>query len=194
MGKKHSQRCRACKESVHRMLSVLYGAVEVNWEVDICCSVEDMRLTNSYRALKRIYEALKKHRHYEHFVRAKKLPRVDFYVLSRSLIVEFDESQHFTRPRDITLGLYPSGLRMRFPVNRWRSLCQELDQHDDHPPYRDEQRAWYDTLRDFAPVLLGKGEIARLYARDLIWCSLDTKNRFDIEKIKKILMGKSDKK
>jgi hypothetical protein len=28
-------------------------------------------------------------------------------------------------------------------------LCEEINAKDNYPPYRDEQRAWYDTLRDF---------------------------------------------
>lgn len=192
--KTHSQSCRACKESVRCMLSVLYGKVEVNWQLDLPCRVENMRHTSYYGTLHKIHDALRKHRNYGYFVRARKLPKVDFFVPSRDLIVEFDESQHFTKPREIALGFYPPDLKVLFPVYRWRVLCRELNKRDNDPPYRDEQRAWYDTLRDFAPALLGKGEVARLYARDMVWCSLDPKNKSDIRRFRGFLMGNSESK
>ena len=68
-------------------------------------------------------------------------------------------TQHFTKPREIALGLYPQNIPYGFSVERWRKLCESLDKRDNDPPYRDEQRAWYDTLRDFAPqIVWGKGK------------------------------------
>ena len=52
-----------------------------------------------------IYHALQNHRGFDNFVRSKKLPRVDFFIPGRSLIIEFDESQHFTKPRYVALHL-----------------------------------------------------------------------------------------
>jgi hypothetical protein len=37
---------------------------------------------------------------------------------------------------------------------------------------RDERRAWYDTLRDLAPVVHGFSPTVRLYAAAYPWCSL----------------------
>jgi len=53
------------------------------------------------------------------------------------------------------------------------ALCKRIAARDNHPSYRDEQRAWYDTLRDFAPTLLGMKQTLRLYSRDLVWCALN---------------------
>jgi hypothetical protein len=60
-----------------------------------------------------------------------------------------------------------------FSRERWLQLCAELNRHDNSPPYRDEQRAWFDTLRDFAPACLGLQPVARIYAGAAIWCHLD---------------------
>src|SRR5207253_11507254 len=76
--------------------------------------------------LAKIHEYLQKHRNHENFVRSLKLPRVDFFIPSDGLIIEFDESQHFTHPREIALDNYPQGLKVGFSVERWRSLCQQL--------------------------------------------------------------------
>jgi hypothetical protein len=113
-------------------------------------------------------------------VKSKKLPRVDFFIPERDFIVEFEKSQHFTNSRDISLSLYPNDQDFGFSVARWRTLCQQLNKRDNDPPHRDEERAWYDTLRDFAPILLGKGKIIRLYSRDQTWCALNPESRFDL--------------
>jgi hypothetical protein len=118
------------------------------------------------------------------------LPRVDFFIPDRSLIVEFDESQHFTKPRDITLNHYPEYREFGFSLKRWRTLCQQLHKRDNDPPFRDEQRAWYDTLRDFAPILSGTGRTVRLYSRDAIWCSLSPNNESDLRSFEKFMPRK----
>lgn len=72
-------------------------------------------------------------------------------------------------------GHHPLG----FPAKRWLELCEKHDAKDGSPPYRDEQRAWYDTLRDLVPVAEGLRPTVRLYARDQVWCSLDPENSQD---------------
>jgi hypothetical protein len=178
--KQHNERCQNCKESVRNLLASLLGAVEINWDLNIPCTLKAFENTGPYDSLRAIYEALQKIRGFDQFVRAKRLPRVDFFVPGRNLIIEFDESQHFTRARDIALSLYPGRQEFGFPVKKWRALCQTLDKRDNDPPYRDEQRAWYDTLRDFAPILLGEGHTTRLYSRDLVWCSLNPDSESDL--------------
>jgi len=174
------------------MINVLFGNVEFNLDLGLPCRLEDYAGTGIYSDLGPIYEALQQHRGFDNFVRASKLPRVDYYVPEQNLIIEFDESQHFTMPRDISLGLYPIGYNPGFPIEKWRGLCQKLDSHDNDPPFRDEQRAWYDTLRDFAPRYMGKGQIYRLFSRDLALCSLDTNKESDIALFKCVLTGVSN--
>lgn len=186
----HNQRCPNCKQQVRNLLVALFGVVEVNWDLDIPCRLEDYINTSLYDIMGPIHEALKKHRGFDSFVKSKKLSRADFFIPERRIIVEFDESQHFTKPRDITLSLYPSGQNFGFSVERWRTICQELDEHDNNPPYRDEQRAWYDTVKDFAPILWETGQTIRLYARDLIWCSLNVDNESDLRTFNQVLLGK----
>ncbi len=50
-----------------------------------------------YTDLMDIYSTLQNYRGNTEFVRAKKLPNVDFYIKSYNFILEFEESQHFTR-------------------------------------------------------------------------------------------------
>ena len=129
---------------------------------------------------------------YDNFVKAKRLPRVDFFIPDQKLIVEFDESQHFTEPRAIALGLYPNKDDFGFSLEKWSNLCRDLDKRDNDPPYRDEQRAWYDTLRDFVPLFWGAGQTVRLYSRDFVWCSLDPKKESDLQTLRQLEINKKD--
>jgi len=131
--------------------------------------------------LQSIFESLREHRGYERFVRADRLPNVDYFVPSLGVILEFDESQHFTAPREIALSHYPDQTELGFDRDRWIGLCRKMHRRDNDPPYRDEQRAWYDTMRDFAPYILGLKPTVRLFARDLEWCSLRPDSNQDID-------------
>ena len=62
-------------------------------------------------------------------------------------------------------------------------LCEENNAKDNHPPYRNEQRAWYDTLRDFMPAIKGLKPTVRVFAGDLMWCNLNPDNLSDLKKI-----------
>ncbi len=191
MTKKHNQSCKDCKKSIYNLLCMIYGEdkVEVNYDINLPSNIQDLKHTNVFNDLDKIYQALQQHRGHFDFVKVKKLPRVDFCIPDEKLIIEFDESQHFTKPREIALGLYPQNIPLGFSVKKWRDLCGSLDKHDKDPIYRDEQRAWYDTLRDFAPLVWGEGKTIRLYASDLVWCSLDPKNPSDLDQFTKILLN-----
>jgi hypothetical protein len=73
----------------------------------------------------------------------------------------------------MALERYPETLTFGFSRERWLQLCAELNRRDNSPPYRDEQRAWLDTLRDFAPTCLGLQPVVRIYAGAAMWCRPD---------------------
>ena len=130
--------------------------------------------------------SLLKHRGHNGFVKAKKLPRCDYYVKDLNCLIEFDESRHFTVPRSLTLSICPDTLKLGFSRNERISKCVDLDRHDNHPPARDETRAWYDTLRDILPPTLRMSPTIRNYAKDLKWC--DASHRELQKKIKQLLI------
>ncbi|WP_157160198.1 hypothetical protein [Cupriavidus sp. BIS7] len=173
---RHSERCKACKTAVLRMLSALYGEVKESYRLAIPTAPNAYSETQFGDVLQRIYDGLSSFRGHKNFVRISALAPVDFYVPSMELVVEFDESQHFTEPRALTLALYPKDLAVHFDSVRWQELSAKLKRHDRDPAYRDEQRAWYDALRDFAPLVFGYGHTARLYAQDRVWCAMDPSN------------------
>ena len=115
------------------------------------------------------------------------MPPCDYYLPSIDLILEFDESQHFTESRLVTLKHYPSECDMGFSIAHWTDLCRQINAKDDTPPDRDERRAWYDTLRDLLPVLHGMKPTVRIYADDYRWCSLDAESTKDLETLRSLL-------
>lgn len=187
--KTHNERCRVCKSNLYNLLTATFAGVEVNWDLNIPSKLKEYIHTELAEELGLIYEALQQNRGFDSFLKSAKLPRVDYFIPSSGLIIEFDESQHFTKPREITFDHYPNDLEVGFSMAKWTSLCRTLNKKDNNPPYRDEQRAWYDTIRDFAPKLLGTGKTIRLYSHDDIWCSFNPKVESDLLRFKKMLFS-----
>ena len=185
--KKHNERCKDCKTRIFELLSQIYGEVYQNYNLDFPNKLADFKPNEVNASLKEILSELQNYRGHTTFIRAKKLPNVDYFVKNPGFILEFDESQHFTKPRNIALNKYPDNLKLGFDKSKWENLSTKLDKKDNDPPFRDEQRAWYDTLRDFAPVFLDIKPTIRLFASDFVWCSLNPNNDHDIELFKNLL-------
>jgi hypothetical protein len=184
---RHSERCKKCKTTIKAMLEKIFENVETNFQFDVKPSFSEFENTQYYEILKNIFVKLQEYRGFRDFVRAKFLPKCDFFVPNPGFIVEFDETQHFTLPRKITLENYPNDLKLGFDKEKWISLCDNLKRKDNDPPFRDEQRAWYDTMRDFLPVIKNLQPTIRLFSKDFIWCSLNPNNEEDVKKFEKIL-------
>lgn len=182
----HNERCRDCKETVKAMLERIYGTVISEHQVYCATLPEDYRDKPCYATLSGIYRSLQQYRGAEDFVRAGYV-KIDFYVPEPGFAVEFDESQHFTRPRHIALEAYPPHPKVGYPVHQWKTLCEKIDAHDTDPPHRDEQRAWYDTLRDFLPEIKGFLPTVRLYGGERVWCEMDPEKEEDIEAFKEYI-------
>src|SRR5207247_563730 len=133
---------------------------------------EQYRDTAIYPYIAKIYSTLQRCRGFDSFVRSPNLPNCDFYVPFPGFLVEFDESQHFTKCRNLTFSSYPETLQIGFNRQKWMELCDAIAARDNDPPFRDEQRAWYDTLRDFVPSIKGMLPTIRLYASEFRWCDL----------------------
>jgi len=177
----HSQHCRACKERVREFLTAIYGLCYVNRSFPWPAKPEDYGQSPIGAALGRIATGLGELRGHRDFIKSALMPPCDFYISSPPFILEFDESQHFSRPRLVTLSLYPEEVKLGFPLHRWQELCREIDTRDDEPFDRDERRAWYDTLRDLVPCAHGFQPTVRLYAGEFQWCALDATSGRDRE-------------
>ncbi|MFQ5454446.1 MAG: hypothetical protein ACE5D6_09715, partial [Candidatus Zixiibacteriota bacterium] len=186
---RHNERCQKCKETVRNLLEKIYGEVHSNHKFTMGTLPEHFRKFKYYKEIKAIYQILQKHRNFRDFVKVEKLPRCDFYLPIPRFILEFDESQHFTMPRKLALNYYPEKISLGFDRKKWIGRCDMTLASDNDPPYRDEQRAWYDTLRDFLPEIKGLKPTVRLYSQDFVWCSLDPNSPTDVENFKTILNG-----
>jgi len=121
-------------------------------------------------------------------VRSPRYLHADFLVSDKpGFLVEFDESQHFTLCREISLMSYPADIRFGFDREKWIALCKSIRARDNDPPFRDEQRAWYDTLRDFLCVTRGMNSTIRLYAEEFKWCELFAYRSSDVRHSRKSL-------
>ena len=104
---------------------------------------------------KPIAKALAKYRNQSGFLRAPYQLLCDLVIEDKRLIVEYDEHQHFSRARMITLENYPADIKFGYSVPDWISYCDRLNAHDNSPVDRDEKRAFYDTVRDIEAVRNG---------------------------------------
>lgn len=182
----HDERCARCKERIADLLRRIYGEVEPNARLK--CPTRPEHFTGpAATELGGIYRALQSLRGHKDFVRSDNLPRCDFFVPRPGFVLEFDETQHFTAPRALALKHYPDGGRFGFDVRKWIRLCQEIKAADNDPPFRDEQRAWYDTLRDFLPDLAGLQATLRLYSKERTWCKLDPQSISDVDTFRQVL-------
>lgn len=188
--KSHSEHCRACKERVRELLTLIYGHCHVNHSFSWPARPGDYEQTAAGPALQRVCAGLGDLRGHRDFIKSAVIPPCDFYISSPPFILEFDESQHFSRPRMVTLSLYPKEVQLGFSLHRWQDLCGEINAKDGDPIDRDERRAWYDALRDLVPTLHGFNPTVRLYAGEFEWCSLDGASMQDQELFKAKLKGR----
>lgn len=186
----HTERCPDCKRTIESMLRKIYGEVKPGHRFNSGTLPQDYRNSPFYPSLREIYSILQGITGHKDFVRTSELPVCDFYVPNPGFILEFDESQHFSSCRKEALIRYPEGLITGFDVNKWIELCDKKNARDNDPPYRDEQRAWYDTLRDFLPSVGKLQPTIRLHANDYRWCDLNPESESDRKIFRNRIEGK----
>ncbi len=194
ISRRHSQNCRACKERVLQLLERLYGASVRDHSFGWPTRLDSYEATPIGPVLSDVAKRLEAYRGYGigEFVRRGVLAGCDYWVPDPGFIVEFDESQHFTSPRKLALSVYANRAALQFSASRWMDLCERHDARDGDPVFRDEQRAWYDTLRDLVPSIKGLQPTVRLYAKDQIWCSLDPNGIADRERFLELIRAEPD--
>ena len=188
---RHDERCKDCKIAFRGLLEQLYGPVEVGKRFAIGTAPEAFSASKWLPELQQILEALRQARRFTDFIRSPELSGCDYFVPKPGFMVEFDESQHFTHLRERALSKYPESLPLGFDRDAWIALCREIRARDDDPPFRDEQRAWYDTLRDFLPTISPLLPTVRFYASEHAWCGLNPKNQEDVKKFRQILSDRT---
>lgn len=136
-----------------------------------CSSLEFMKVpenSSRVRILSNIYNTLRKYRNFENFITPNRRLLCDIVVHSECIIIEYDERQHFTMPRALALQEYPADFIPDFNVEEWIRHCHTIRATDNDPPYRDEQRAFYDSVRDIAAIENGY-RVIRIKHGSLDW-------------------------
>ena len=183
----HSAHCRSCKARVGELLTHLYGGCRLNYSFPWPAEPQAYRDTAIGPILQRVCLGLGDFRGHRDFIKSPQVPPCDYYITDPPFILEFDESQHFSRPRSIALSFYPNEWMWGFSVSRWQQLCRDIGAIDNIPFDRDERRAWYDTLRDLVPLVHGFKPTVRFYAEEFEWCGLDANSDSDIETFQTLL-------
>ena len=75
------------KKTIETLLVELHGEVTVNHNLDLPSRLEDYKDSSLFDALSRIHVLLQNNRGFDKFVRARKLPNVDFYLPGSSRII-----------------------------------------------------------------------------------------------------------
>jgi hypothetical protein len=188
---KHAESCKRCKAALLNALRDEYGEIIQQWKPGWPCQFNDLRTSGLIEgatgdSLKSVYRSLQKHRGYSKFVGWKRIPACDYYIPALNRLLEFDESQHFTSARAVIFQHYPKRMKIGFDKSEWLERCRAINRHDNHPPHRDETRAWYDTLRDILPIQFGMNSTIRIYSKHMIWCQENVELKKFVKSLKKI--------
>lgn len=98
---------------------------------------------------KKVYEALAAYRGNTTFAKSNVTLRCDFVCEGKKLIIEYDERQHFSEARGISLEVYEN-IEVFYERSLWIKACRDIKAKDNVPANRDEVRAYYDSVRDIA--------------------------------------------
>ncbi len=166
------------------------GYLEFKYKAsNVSVRIEDYRNSNLFPVLNKIYISLEKYRGNNGFVHTKKLQRCDIFLPSNRQIVELDEVQHFSFIRNLSLKNYPKTFESGYDVSLYQEYCNLKNAKDNDPKYRDEQRAWYDTIRDFLPCIIPeiiKKPTIRIPLGFHHWCKLDPDSGSDLKMFRQL--------
>lgn len=144
-------------------------------EVKLECSFPEIKVPdlddrkNMNKDLLNILNAIESERNIEVKGRKNFKLKFDMYLPEVKAVVEFDERQHFTALRAASLKAYPPNAPVGFDLNRWVELSEKIRAGDNSPIYRDEQRAFYDSIRDIMSPQLRLRPVIRVFEEDVFW-------------------------
>ena len=155
----------AQKNALQVLLQKHCGIIEIEKKFDWLKTPNQSQLPREY---KDIVKSLYAYRKQGKFRRSNyKLP-CDIVLEEFRLIIEYDENQHFTKSRLITLENYPPSIKLNFSKKDWIDSCKTINAKDNNPIDRDEKRAFYDTVRDIEAYKNGY-KLVRIKHGDIDW-------------------------
>lgn len=142
-----------------------FGHIETEKKLEWLKTPNHNNLPKEYKA---IANALSKYRNQNGFKKSNYHLQCDIVLDEQKLIIEYDENQHFTKARKITLENYPSSIYLSYPKQSWITACEKINAKDNSPIDRDEKRAFYDTVRDIEAFNNGY-TLIRIKHGDIDW-------------------------
>lgn len=172
------------KNALQTVLQKSFGIIETEKKFEWLKTPNPEQLPAEYR---KIVEALIKYRNQKTFLKPNYPLACDIVIEQHKIIIEYDENQHFSQARKITLKNYPENAKVYFPKDYWIEQCNKINAKDNHPVDRDEKRAYYDAVRDIEAFKHGY-KLIRVKHGDFDWT-----NENAIEYLSKILTTNSGK-
>ncbi len=133
------------KNALQRLIQKHYGHIETEKKFDWLRTPDQDDLPSDYLE---IVTALSNYRQHEGFKKSNYPLSCDIVIEEYKLIIEYDENQHFSKAREITLDHYPANVQLHYSKESWIAACKRINAIDNYPIDRDERRAFYDTVRD----------------------------------------------
>jgi|LSQX01.2.fsa_nt_gb very-short-patch-repair endonuclease len=159
------------KNALQLLLQSEYGKIETEKKFRWLETPNHESLPKEYSSIVR---ALSKYRNQEGFKKSNYLLPCDIVLEDHKLIVEYDENQHFSEARRITLENYPPKIKLCFSKEAWINSCKIINAKDNSPTDRDERRAFYDAVRDIEAFKNGY-KLIRIKHGDFDWETDDAK-------------------
>ncbi len=163
------------KNAIQRLLQKHYGHIETEKKFDWLKTPDQDNLPEDYS---KIVSELSKYRNQKGFQKSNYHLLCDIVLEGHKLIVEYDENQHFTRARQITLENYPLTIKLHFSKETWINACKKINAKDNSPVDRDEKRAFYDTVRDIEAFRHGY-KLVRIKHGDIDWEAEGTEKKLE---------------
>jgi len=169
IGGKRNEIKSARRDALRSALSQRWGPVETEKKIQGIFVPDLKNRSDLDPSLQIILKRIEEHRKIS--IQGKKnwVLAFDFFLPRFGIAIEFDERQHFTPLRAAALRAYPSEIKLGFDKERWIQLSEEIRAGDNSPIYRDEQRAFYDSVRDILAPRMGLKPVIRIFEEDVKW-------------------------
>ena len=173
------------KNALQKLLQKYFGIIETEKKFDWLKTPDHNNLPKEYES---VAINLLKYRNQNGFLKSHYQLLCDIVLDDRKLIFEYDENQHFTKARKITLENYPITIQLSFSKQSWIAACEKINAKDSSPMDRDEKRAYYDTVRDIEAFKHGY-TLIRIKHGDIDWEAPEAYKHFDNLLAEQIIEG-----
>jgi very-short-patch-repair endonuclease len=153
------------KNAIQMLLQKHYGHIETEKKFGWLKTPNHNNLPEEY---KEIVTAISKYRNQNGFQKSNYFLSCDIVLNDKKLIIEYDENQHFSKARKISLENYPARIQLNYSKEKWIAACEKINAKDNNPIDRDEKRAYFDAVRDIEAFKHGY-RLIRIKHGDIDW-------------------------